>query len=230
MTKRKKVALLFCFVIIDMFLLIGFLVIRDAYDENKLKKEMHSLIKLDITKDRYNSKIKSRGNYGIVEESIKTYLDNYAVNLQEVLKLVNDPKFKSLLAVSNYEADGSEFRESKAYIKKKRESFNNDISHLIEACDEDAIKNYIYQSITDPYYVNLYQELMLDEDMTQDFLETKRMLEKTKIDVNKVFDTCIRVFDFLKLHATEWKIEDDQIKFQTIELVNQYNELIKEIK
>ena len=55
---RKKFFLIFCFLIIDIILIVGFLVIRDATSFNELKKEVYSLSKLDLTKDRYNRRIK----------------------------------------------------------------------------------------------------------------------------------------------------------------------------
>ena len=71
MSKRKKILFVVFFVAIDLFLLYGFIVIRNATEENKLKKEVRSLIELDITKDRYDRPIKTRGNYALIEKTIK---------------------------------------------------------------------------------------------------------------------------------------------------------------
>ena len=90
MSSRKKFLLVFGFIVLNMFMLVSFLVIRDATMENELKNEMEYLSKLDITKDRYNKKTVTRGKYAVVEKSIKKYLDDYHLELQEVLKLIND--------------------------------------------------------------------------------------------------------------------------------------------
>lgn len=230
MSKGRKLLLLFCFVLFDLFLLVGFLIIRDVTQENKLKKEISVLTKLDITKDRYNLEIKSRGSYGIVEKAIKKYLDEYAVNLQGVLAVINDSQFNNLLSVSNYEEDGPDFINSLSYIDKTQKQFNSDVEELIEDCDVDKIEGYIGKKLNNDYYVSLYKELMLDTDMDNDFVETKQVLKQTQNDVNVIFDTSREVFSFLKEHSDEWKVEDNQIKFQTIELVEQYNQLISNIK
>lgn len=230
MSKGKKLVLLFCFIIFDLFLLIGFLIIRDVTEENKLKKEILALTKLDMTKDRYNLEIKSNGSYAIVEEAIKEYLDGYAVNLQSVLGIINDSQFTSLLSVLNYEEDGPEFLDSLAYIDKAQEQFNNDIEFLIEDCDPNKMEGYISKKISNEYYISLYKELMIDTDMNNDFIKTKQVLVKTRDEVNIAFNTSREVFNFLKSHSNEWKIEDNQIKFQTTELVDQYNQLISSIK
>ena len=141
MSNRRKFFIIFLFIILDVFLLIGFLVIRDKTLENTLKNEINSLRDLDITKDRYNTKIKTRGNYAIVEKAIKTYLDDYAVNLQKVLGILNDDEFTSLLLAENY-SDDLEFKDEFLFIEKTRESFNNKINELIEDCDKDNIKDY----------------------------------------------------------------------------------------
>ena len=142
MSNQKKFFLVFIFIVLDIFLLVGFLVIRDKTFEYTLKKEISSLSELDITKDRYNTKIKTRGNYAVIEKAIKEYLDDYAVNLQNVLSILNDTKFKELLLVDNY-GDDLDFKGQFMYIEDTKKNFNERIDTLIEECDEDNIKKYI---------------------------------------------------------------------------------------
>lgn len=226
MSKKKKLVFLFAFIVINMFLLIGFLVIRDAVLENRLKKEILALTELDITKDRYNLELKSSGDYALVEQTIKEYLDNYAIYLQNVLSIIKDPAFTSLLSISNYISDGPNFSVSISYIEAERKEFNENISQLIHDCDLDVIKEYIYTVTKDPYFVHLYQELMLDENMANDFSDTRKLLEDTKTRVNAIFDTSKEVFLFLRANSGAWKIENSQIKFETEELLKQYNAYI----
>ena len=212
-----------------MFLLIGFLVIRDKTLENTLKNEINSLRDLDITKDRYNTKIKTRGNYAIVEKAIKTYLDDYAVNLQKVLGILNDDEFTSLLLAENY-SDDLEFKDEFLFIEKTRESFNNKINELIEDCDKDNIKDYIYTKLVDPYYIALYEKLMLDDNVSREMIESKELLVKTKDRVNLILDTAEEIFSFLKKHKEEWVVEDGEVKFKTQALLNEYNGYLEKVK
>lgn len=226
MSSRKKFFLVFCFIILDMFLLIGYLVIRDATMRNDLRKEIHELSKLDITRDRYNRKLKTKGDYATVEKAIKEYLDDYAVSLQEVLKVIDDKELTTILSSDNYTKDGPEFTNSLKYLNTTKDQFNEDINTLILNLEEDNIKNYINDKTNDPYYRNLYIELMLDEDMKGNFTETKRLLENTKKDVNNIFSVSTEVLNFLSFNKGNWQVEDGQIKFQTQDLYNQYNTLI----
>lgn len=229
MSSRKKFFLVFCFIILDMFLLIGYLVIRDATMRNDLRKEIHELSKLDITRDRYNRKLKTKGDYATVEKAIKEYLDDYAVSLQEVLKVIDDKELTTILSSDNYTKDGPEFTNSLKYLNTTKDQFNEDINTLILNLEEDNIKNYINDKTNDPYYRNLYIELMLDEDMKGNFSETKRLLENTKKDVNNIFSVSTEVLNFLSFNKGNWQVEEGQIKFQTQDLYNQYNTLISKL-
>lgn len=230
MSSRRKFVLTFCFILLDMFLLIGFLVVRDATILNELKKEVYELSKLDITKDRYNREIKSKGSYAIVEKAIKEYLDSYAVNLQEVLSVMNDTRLTKMLSYDNYATDGPEFKESLAYLKETSDNFNLKIDMLLRDVEEDNIRSYIKEKTDDSYYVNLYNELMLDGSMIDDFRETKSLLEKTKVSVNNTFDVCNDVLEFLIYNKDSWTVEDGEIKFLTVDLYNYYNALISKLK
>ena len=87
MSTKRKFFFIFLFVLLNMFLLVSFLVIRDATRLNNLKKEVNSLSKLDVTKDRYNLKIKTSGKYGVVEKAIKKYKANpKTYSMEEVKK------------------------------------------------------------------------------------------------------------------------------------------------
>lgn len=229
MNRNKKIVFIFVILLILLFLFVGFLVINDIVEERRLESEINSLMKFDITTDRYNTEIKCSGEYALVEEAIKDYLDSYAVDFQSVLALKNDQQFLSLLSVSNYSDDGPEFSKSIEYIEVEKEKFNSSIDALIVKCDEERIKENIYNYTSNSYFVELYNELMLNDDMSDDFNTTKKQLEDLKENVNVIFDTSLEIFHFLKLHQGEWEIQDNQIKFKTTELVNAYNNLINQV-
>ena len=134
----------------------GFLIIRDNVLEYNLRKEINELSELDITKDRFNSDLKTSGNYVLVEEAIKLYLDDYAVYLQDVLNVINSEEFRGLFSLDNYKNDGPEFNNSLNYIEKTKNKFNSDILFLIDKSNEDSIKNNILSYTRDNYYVSLY--------------------------------------------------------------------------
>ncbi len=221
--------MIFIFILLDMFLLVGFLVIRDATMLNELKNEVDDLSKLDFTHDRYNLKMKTKGKYRIVEEAIKDYLDHYAVSLQSVLDIVHDPYLTKILSYDNYQKDGPMFTESLAFLKEKRESFMIQMEQLLKNSEEDTIKEYIYNRIDDSYYCDLYQELILNDTLKADFQEMRELLENTNTRMNTIFDTSKEVLEFLVTHKEEWVLEEGEIRFQTDVLYNQYLKYIEKV-
>lgn len=202
--------------------------VRDVYLERTLRKEISSLSELDMAKDRFNTKIKTSGSYAVIEKNVKQYFDTYAVNFQDILKIVNDEEFKELLLVSNFSYDGPNFKRSLEYITNTKKDFNNKVDMLIEYSDLEKMENDIINKLSDPYYISLFQQ-MLGDDLKKDFLEHRSFLEETKDRVNLVFTVSENVFTLLKENSNDWKIEDGQIKFKTVELLNKYNSYVMQI-
>ena len=228
--KNKKFFIIFCFILIDVFLVVGFLVIRDSISFNELKREVIELSKLDITKDRYNRKIKSHGDYATVEKAIKDYMDEYAVDIQYLSKMMNDERLSTILSYSNYEKDGPEFKESLDYLEKSKKEYNEKIDKLIANLDEENIDNYIYTRINDEYYVSLYHELIFETPMIANLKNTKTLLEESREKMNLIYDTCIDTLNYLCLYNDKWKLEDGEIKFQTEDMYNYYMSLISKVQ
>ena len=230
MSNKKKFFLIFLFILLDMFLLIGFLVIRDATSLNDLKKEVKALDKLDMTKDRYNRSIKSSGEYKVIEKAIKTYLDDNAVLMQKVLGVMSDDKLTKILSYDNYKEDGPEFSKSLSYLESTKKEFNSNVDTLLKNLEEDSVKKYINGKTNEKYYKDLYLELMVTDKRMKDFNEKKELLNNTKTKVNNVLDTSTELLNFLKNNKDNWVLEDNEIKFKNRDLYNQYNGYISKIQ
>ena len=139
MTKRAKFFFICLFIVLDIFLFIGYIVIRDATMLNELKKEVIVLTNLDLSKDRYNRKMKTRGNYALVEKTVKSYLDDTAVLLQETITMTKDEKLSKILSYENYEKDGPLFEESLSYVEKQKDAFTKNMDSLLERLEESSI-------------------------------------------------------------------------------------------
>lgn len=230
MSTRKRFFLIFCFILIDVFLLIGFLVIRDATSFNALKSEVSELETLDFTKDRYNRKIKSSGKYAVVEKAIKEYLDEYAVGIQDLSKMTNDTKLSNILSYDNYSNDGPSFTESIKYLNKSKTELNKKTDYLLNNLDEEGQNSFISSRISDRYYVSVFNELMSSDEMEKDLNNVKTSLEKTKDDMNNIYDVSLEVLNYLSLYSDKWKLEDGEIKFETEDMYNYYMGLINKLK
>ena len=229
MSTKKKFFLAFSFILLDIFLLVGFLVIRDATMLNELRNEVNDLAEFDFTHDRYNTKMKTKGKYRIVEEAIKDYLDEYALLVQDVLKIVQDSTLTSILSYNNYQKDGPEFLNSLAYLKDKKNIFNEDMTQLLVKSEEETIKKNIYSKTNEKYYCDLYEELILSDRFKADFQEMKELLTNTNNRMNIIFDTSKEVLDFLIIHKDEWVLEEGEIRFQTDALYQQYLKYIEKV-
>ena len=226
MSTKKKFIFALLFIILDVVLVVTFLSLHDAAMLNSLKKEVNALSKLDVTKDRFNRKNVTTGDYKVVETAIKTYLDDYAVLLQETLQVSNDPTLKSILSLDNYSKDGPDFVKSLEYLNNNKKTFNDNIEILLSDLEEEKISNYINEKTDKEYCIELYRELMLNADMKDSFDETKKLLTLKKNKMNNIFDTSIAILNFLSTCRDYWKIEDNKIQFLDVGLYNQYNELI----
>ena len=157
MNNKKKFFIIFILILLDAFLLVGYLVIRDKTNLNDLKKEINEVNKLDVTKDSYNRRIKTSGDYALVEKTIKNYLNDYSKGVQEVKSTMKDSKLTKILSYDNYTSDGFEFVESFKYLNTEKEEFNKEIDLLIEKSNKKYIEKYIDKKIKDKYFNNFMQ-------------------------------------------------------------------------
>lgn len=229
MSKKKKCFFIVIFVMIDVFLLISYLSIRDYTLLNNLKKEVSAISKLDIGKDRYNRKIKTRGNYAIVEKAIKEYLDENALLLQDTFGVLKEEELKSILSYDNYSKDGPLFTESLKYLKSEKESFNNNLQTFLDNLSEEEMSNYIKEKTNDSYSQKLYRELILNSELRKKYDDTKKLASDTSVRVNHLLDSSHAVLDFLVANNGFWIVENGEIKFANQDLYNQYVILIGQL-
>ena len=228
MSTKKRVGILISVVILCVTLVGGYLTIGYTYQEYRLKDEVSKLIELDISKDKYNTKYVTLGDYRKVESSIKEYLDEYASCMQEINTLVNDSKINKLISYDNLNVDS--YNDSIDYLNNTLGKINKDIDRLIDLSDELTIRNYILRYDLDKYYVDLYNELMFSEDMRDVIKLDSEYLIKYKEDINSKFNACSDIFKLLDSNRDNYSLEDGEIKFKDNDLVNQYNSYIDMIK
>lgn len=229
MKKKSKLLIYSSFIVLDILLFTGFLIVRDATSYNNLEKEMKKLEELDITSDRYNRKIRSSGGYAVVEKSIKGYFDTFAVGIEEITDIVSDDKFTKVLSYDNYLEDGPLFEDSISYVSESRDKFNDKIDKMIEMTNSKYIDKNISGKTSNDYYISLYTGYMNNNKFLLQLHQLKELLKKTKIRVNNTYDVSYDVLNFLKVYKDEWELEDGEIKFRTDELYNYYTSLISKI-
>jgi len=230
MNNKRKFFLIFVFIILDALLLIGYLVINDKTNKANIEKEIKYLEKLDASKDRYNKRIKTTGEYAKVEKVIKEYLDNYAKDYQEVLDSMKDEKLTKILSYENMEKDSFEFTESFKYLSEKKESINKKIDSLIERSSKDSMTKYLKKNIKNDELKDLALKLMLSKNMIKSMNKNKEDINKVKEKINKIIDTSNEVLTLLKDNKDICYLEDKQVKIKSKQVFDRYNELINKVK
>lgn len=230
MSRQRKLLLFSCFILIDVLLIGGIVLLREVTLKNVLNNEVNALIELDFFKDRYNSKVKSNGDYAIVEKAIKSYLDAYAVKVQEVTKAMHNSKLNSLLLVGNIEKNGPLFETSLSYIESYQNDFNTLVDDLGLYLEDNDIDNYIYKYTDDEEVIELYRKV-IDEKKVKDQLEKSEMkLVVSRIDTNNHIDAIRDVLTFLRDNNGNYQIVSGEVNFNNTALYAEYVILMDKTK
>lgn len=230
----KKVIITIAIIIVILFIGIGYFVLSDMKQEKALNEELEQISNLtnveNIDSNVINEKLSrtvTKGNYAIVEQSIKQYLKDILNNNIQIANILKDEKITNILTAQNYKEDGKDFIETKEYIKEtieKLENYKNEYSNFFT---ESKVMSYINNKGLDSYYTQLYKE-----DFVSDIEEQKidKTVENSIDEVISILKNSKDVINFLSENSKAWEIESEKIVFTTQSLSNKYNELISKIQ
>lgn len=203
-----------------------YFVTTDFEEEIQLLEEMEEVYALmdEHNTDELNQKLDtiiSTGDYAVVEKAAKNYtrdLYNVVTNISN--ELAND-RIMSLTTYENFQNDGPEFIESKAYIIETKEKLENYKTAYQELYTEEKADSYLETNL-DSYYIDFYHQIIGDEE--EDTTTVNNIDEIIEILTNSE-----AVIDFLIENKNSWTLENNMISFTNDELSNQYSELILKI-
>ena len=101
---------------------------------------------------------------------------------------------------------------------------------LLKNSEESTMKEYISKKINQKYYRDLFMELIQSDTMKSEFVDTKDLLEQSKIKINTILDVSTETLTFLVQNKDNWVLEEGEIRFRTDTLYNQYMEYINRLK
>ncbi|MCI9585464.1 MAG: hypothetical protein HFH45_02360 [Bacilli bacterium] len=208
---------------------IGYIVIGDLKQEDILRNEIKIISEKDVTKDRYNNPIKTKEDYAVVEKAIKEYLDDYAVTLQNVMKIIEDKTIINMLTADNYQKDGPDFKTSKEFLTNTKKTLSEGLTKLSNMTSTETVMKNIEDKKLDKYYNDLYKELMLNGIAEKDFETAKQYLQTAGNQMNNLLNVEEQVIDLLIANKGKWKIENGKIVFQETATLNKYNELCNKL-
>lgn len=227
----KKYIAIILIIVIAIIALLG-ITSYNFMQEMILTNEVNELVEnKDLTVDSIDVKdIKTTGEYAKVEEAIKTYLNDYAIETQKIIKIIGDEKISNLLTVENYEQDGPEFTETISYIDETAKQLNEASEKILKLMEKDEMFKYIENYEVDDKYKELYRTLMLNEETEKDLQEAQTELQNSINLLKNNLQIANNILDFLKQNKGNWDIENDMVMFNSQKLVDQYNELISKLK
>lgn len=229
---KKKIIIAVVVIVALIIGVLGYMVIFDMGQEDKLKTELSEINDLanaeTIDMDEINKRLDrtvTTGDYAKVEEAFKSYLRDSFNNSIEIADLINDERITTLLTAENYKTDGKDFTESKNYILTTKQKLEECKEKYSEYMTKEKAMSYIEGKGLDSYYVDLYeQEFVGDMDSIKD-----TTVEDSIDDIIEILNTSEKVLNLLSENPNSWTIEGENIVFSNDNLSNQYDELINSI-
>lgn len=229
---KKKIIIAVVVIVVLIVGVLGYMVISDMGQEDKLKTELSEINDLanaeTIDMDEINKRLDrtvTTGDYAKVEEAFKSYLRDNFDNSIEIADLINDERITTLLTADNYKTDGKDFTESKNYISTTRQKLEECKEKYSEYMTKEKAMSYIEDKGLDSYYVDLYeQEYVGDMDSAKD-----TTVEDSIDEIISLLDTSEKVLNLLSNNQDTWNVEGDNIVFSNDSIRNQYDELINSI-
>lgn len=226
----KKILIVIGIIITLFIVVIVYFVIKDLKQEEILKQEIINYSNMDLAKDEYTIYVKTTGDYAYVEEAVKKFYKELSDNVKAINYYANDKELINILDPNNLITDRPNFIKSYNIIEKGRTKITSSINRIKELCSEDTIRNLIdKQKISDNYYYELYEDLMLTDNDIKELNNIKVEMEKLVDVFNRFFDVETSMLDLLKNNNSAWSYEDNQLYFDSDELVDKYNNLYKEL-
>lgn len=230
---KKKILIIILVIIVIAIVGIGYFVISDLMQEDKLKAELSELdqlvnsqnIDMNAINDRLD-RVVTKGDYAVVEKAFKLYLKENFNNSIKIAEILNNEKLTTLLTVENYQNDGKEFIESKNYITDTRSTLEECKTKYTEFFTEEKAMSYINDKGLDSYYTDLYKKEFVGdiESVAQD-----TTVQDSIDEVIELLNTSEKVLNLLSENQNSWEIEGENIVFNSQDLSNQYDELINSL-
>lgn len=227
---KKKIILVAIIIVLAIVGVVGYMLASSLMQEITLRKEADAIGKLDITKDSIDMEIKTKGDYAVVEKTMKEYMNTYGTTCKELMDILQDDQMGKILTAENYKNDGKEFIKTKEYITKTKTDFNEKINKLIEMSSEEKMMEVVKEKQLEESYVELYKEIMLGNEIKEDLQEVVSELEEASKAINNRLEVEEKIINLLVENKNKWNVNDNgEIEFETQKLVDQYNNLISSL-
>lgn len=219
------------FAIIVVIALIAGLIGGYVYIQNntiqasELQKEITSVIEKDLLNEDVNMIIKTKGNYGKVEKTVKEYLNNVkSLNLQ-AQNFCGDSEITSILSAENLEADENltvvsqkveEYKATLATLKTNTENITSQVA-ILEAIENTGVKEN---------YIDVYKNIMENEGLQTKLTNAQTKIKNELDEAEKRLEGLEKVVTFLKENSKYWEVNEGKLQFTNVNKLTQYYQLL----
>lgn len=173
--------------------------------------------------------IKTKGDYAIVEETLKTYLNETLTLAKNAGNVFDQKAIENVVSIENIKKDGPDFVETKAKLAEMKKNGEEYIDKFIALCNEENLLAAIDEKPVNDYYKELYKQLATDENAGEELAKTVEELKGAKTTITESFDYLNNIVEFLSKNKVSWTVQGDQIVFFSQAKLNEYNKLVSEV-
>lgn len=226
----KKILLIIGLLFLILVIFFGYIIVEDLKQEDILKQEIVNVSNKDLKTDDYKIEVKTKGDYAYIEEAVKKYYKELSDNVKIINHYFNNEEFTNILSPKTLEERRPNFQSSYQLISSTKKNTLEAFNKISSLCDEKTIKTLIDKDKVDDYSYDLYLELMYTKEDIKEMKEIKENMQTLSNDMEQFLDKVIEVLDLLKENNSSWRTENDQIYFDSNELVNRYNNLYNDLQ
>lgn len=234
---KKKVIITIIIVVVIVLLAGGGFIFYHGNQTGKLIAEVNKMAEVQVINDDgslvespIDMKIKTTGSYAVVEETLKSYMNEIITETQEVVKNLDEDKIMNLVSIDNIKEDGPDFTNSKAEIANMREAIDIYVSRMEENTKEDNLLSRIDDKNVSQYYKELYKQLAIDEESGASMKSAIEELKTAQEQAKVALDDLESIFNFLSENKNEWQVEGEQIVFTTQSAYDEYTNLMSTLQ
>lgn len=234
---KKKIVITIIIVVVVVALAVGGFIFYHGNQTSKLIAEVNKISNIEITNEDGTLKenpidmeIKTTGSYAVVEETLKSYMNEIVTETQELIKSFDEDKMMNLVSIDNIKEDGPDFTKSKSEIKNMKETIDIYVSRIEEHTKEENILSRIDDKNVSQYYKELYKQLVIDEESGASMKSSVEELKTAQEEAKVVLSNLENVFNFLSENKDGWQIENDQIVFTTQSAYDEYENLLSTLE
>ena len=222
--------------IIIVLLLIGALVGGFLYMRNnslqaaKLQEEMKNLAESDFLNEEIDMTIKTKGDYGKVEEAVKEYLSDVKNTYNGLKDFGSNTEISTILSAENISADPDGLTVVQQKVDEYKQKLNELKTKTATIASEDAILEAIEDKEVKDNYIDVYKSIMLSEAVEA---QLKSVEQKAEAELETAEEKLVgleKVVEFLKVNSKYWDVDEGRLQFTNVNKLGEYYQLLNGAK